>query len=78
MSGETELATFGAGCFWGVEARFREMEGVVEATSGTVEVDYIMVAPKGLHTWNCDCELNNWTFVQYITESVANNIADMM
>lgn len=34
MSSQTELATFGAGCFWGVEARFREMEGVIEATSG--------------------------------------------
>jgi peptide-methionine (S)-S-oxide reductase len=34
MSENFELATFGAGCFWGVEARFRELEGVLEATSG--------------------------------------------
>jgi peptide-methionine (S)-S-oxide reductase len=34
MGNQTELATFGAGCFWGVEARFRELEGVLEATSG--------------------------------------------
>jgi peptide-methionine (S)-S-oxide reductase len=34
MSGQTELATFGAGCFWGVEARFRELKGVLDATSG--------------------------------------------
>jgi peptide-methionine (S)-S-oxide reductase len=34
MSNSIELATFGAGCFWGVEARFREIEGVIEATSG--------------------------------------------
>lgn len=34
MNSETELATFGAGCFWGVEARFRELEGVIDATSG--------------------------------------------
>jgi peptide-methionine (S)-S-oxide reductase len=34
MSENTELATFGAGCFWGVEARFREMKGVIDATSG--------------------------------------------
>ncbi|MGB7452134.1 MAG: peptide-methionine (S)-S-oxide reductase MsrA [Lysobacterales bacterium] len=34
MSSEIELATFGAGCFWSVEARFRAVEGVLEATSG--------------------------------------------
>jgi len=34
MSSQIELATFGAGCFWGVEARFRALEGVLEATSG--------------------------------------------
>jgi peptide-methionine (S)-S-oxide reductase len=30
----TEKAIFGAGCFWGVEAAFRKIEGVVEAASG--------------------------------------------
>ena len=34
MNKEIELATFGAGCFWGVEARFRELDGVLDATSG--------------------------------------------
>jgi len=34
MSKQVELATFGAGCFWGVEVRFRTLEGVLEATSG--------------------------------------------
>ncbi len=29
-----EKATFGAGCFWGVEATFRDIDGVVEALSG--------------------------------------------
>ena len=29
-----EKATFAAGCFWGVEARFRDTEGVVDAVSG--------------------------------------------
>lgn len=30
----TEKATFGAGCFWGVESAFREVEGVVDAAVG--------------------------------------------
>jgi len=30
----TEIATFGAGCFWGVEAAFSKMPGVIEAVSG--------------------------------------------
>lgn len=30
----TELATFGAGCFWGVELKFRGVEGVREAIVG--------------------------------------------
>ena len=30
----TRVATFGAGCFWGVEATFRQIDGVQDATSG--------------------------------------------
>ncbi len=30
----TEKESFGAGCFWGVEATFRELDGVVDAVSG--------------------------------------------
>lgn len=29
-----EIATFAAGCFWGVEQAFREMTGVIDAESG--------------------------------------------
>ncbi len=31
---EKEIATFGAGCFWGPEARFRRVEGVTDAAVG--------------------------------------------
>ncbi|MBV8553668.1 MAG: peptide-methionine (S)-S-oxide reductase MsrA [Acidobacteriaceae bacterium] len=30
----SEKATFGAGCFWGVEATFREVDGVIDAAAG--------------------------------------------
>ena len=30
----TEIATFGAGCFWGIEAAFRQIPGVVDAAVG--------------------------------------------
>ena len=34
MSNNIEPATFGAGCFWGVENNFMQLEGVIETSVG--------------------------------------------
>lgn len=34
MDETTQRATFAAGCFWGVEAAFRQIPGVIDAVSG--------------------------------------------
>jgi peptide-methionine (S)-S-oxide reductase len=34
MTTTVELATFGAGCFWGVEAAFRRIDGILDTSVG--------------------------------------------
>ena len=34
MASEIQTATFGAGCFWGVEEAYRQVEGVIETAVG--------------------------------------------
>ena len=47
---DTEKATFAGGCFWGIEAAFEELEGVLEAISGYTGGDTINPTYKEVST----------------------------
>ncbi|MFW6148754.1 MAG: peptide-methionine (S)-S-oxide reductase, partial [Atribacterota bacterium] len=46
----TEKAIFAGGCFWGIEAAFEELEGVLEAISGYTGGDTINPTYKEVST----------------------------
>lgn len=46
----TQLATFGAGCFWTVESFFRKVDGVLDATSGFMGGEIAAPSYKQVYT----------------------------
>jgi len=41
MYAKTETIVFGAGCFWGVEKYFEQVEGVIDAKVETIQTQHI-------------------------------------
>ncbi len=56
---KTETIVFGAGCFWGVEKYFSNLEGVIDATSGYAGGDFENPSYKKVLRYRSDNSITN-------------------
>lgn len=54
-----QKATFGAGCFWGVEVAFRNVKGVTNAAVGYLGGTLAPTVPRKAGLGELSCRMNN-------------------
>ena len=69
-----EVATFGAGCFWGVEAALRDLNGVLEATCGYAGGD----VPHPTYQEICSGSTNHAEVVQVHFDSSIVSFSELL